>query len=63
MEERITDADDPDDGEIERIHEEAAEAARSSWLGNVKPNPYPSDSERAEIWDFAFRNAWAQDNH
>ncbi len=51
------------DEEIEAIHEAAREAARGAWRGNIPPNPYPVASDRAEIWDFAFRAQWAEDNH
>lgn len=51
------------ESEIEKIHEEGQEAARDSWIGRMIENPYPEGSRRAEIWDYAFRNQFAEDNH
>jgi hypothetical protein len=48
------------DGEIETVHEQGIEAAQS---GRIQENPYPANSRRAEIWDFAFRQQWNRDNH
>lgn len=55
---------EPGDDEIEAIHE-AAQAAVHGWgLSGVagRGNPYPSGSARAEIYDYAYRNAYAQAN-
>lgn len=53
---------DPDDAEIERICDEAAEAAVHCIHMAVAVNPYADDPERAEIWSCAFRNAYAREN-
>lgn len=50
------------DEEIERIHDEAEAAAESCWYVGQGRNPYPEGSERAEIWSFAFRQAYAREN-
>lgn len=56
---------EPDDAEIEEIHEAAALAAVDGWgpAGVMSHgNPYPRGSERADIWDYAYRNAYARQN-
>jgi len=56
---------EPEDDEIEAIHEAAALAAVHGWgpAGvNGRRNPYPEGSARAEIWDHAYRNAYAREN-
>lgn len=50
------------DEEIERIHEEAQEAAIHHYPGRLTFNPYPINSEAYDIWEYAFRNAYAQEN-
>lgn len=60
---RPAEQEEPDDGEIDRIHEEGAAVAEHAWgpAGvNGGRNPYPPTSMRAEIWDYAFRNAYAR---
>lgn len=57
--------DEPDDDEIEAIHEKAAADAIHAWgpAGiNGYRNPYPAGSERAEIYAYAFRNSYAREN-
>jgi hypothetical protein len=55
-----------DDAEVEAIWEDAADAALHAWgpLGapNCRPNPHPSGSTKADIWDGAFRDAYAREN-
>jgi hypothetical protein len=55
-----------DDSEIDAIWAEAEEAAIHAWgpLGSPthRPNPYPKDSEQADVWDHAFRSAYANQN-
>lgn len=56
-------ADEPDEAEIERIHEEAAEKAAHHWHASIPVvNPYKGDPWREEIWRFAFRQAFAREN-
>ena len=61
-------ADEPDDAEIEAIWEAAESAALNTWgppgsfIGKP-PNPYPPGSQRAEIWQAAYRSAYHQENH
>lgn len=58
----MTETTEPDDAEIERIHEEAEEAALHCWFITQARNPYPPTDPRAEIWSFAFRQAYANEN-
>lgn len=51
-----------DDDEIEEIHEAAATAGQDDWFYGKTPCPYPVGSEQAEVWNFAYRNAYAQEN-
>ncbi len=54
------------DAEVDRIWEEAESAAIHAWgpLGSPScaSNPYPKGSEQAEVWDHAFRSAYANQN-
>jgi hypothetical protein len=53
------------DEQIDAIWEDATEAARDAWgpAGlHSRRNPHPFDSDAAEIWACAFRNAYAHEN-
>lgn len=56
---------EPDDGEIDAIHENAHEAAAQAWgPGGVisQSNPYDEKDPRHDIWAYAFRNSYASSN-
>lgn len=48
--------------EIERVREEAQEAALHHHPRKTTWNPYEPGTEAHDIWDYAFRNAYAQEN-
>lgn len=51
------------DEDIEKIHEEACEAAIHAWGSPTNSrNPYPKGSDAADIWSHSFRNAYAREN-
>jgi hypothetical protein len=51
------------DEDIEAIHEAAEKAAQESSPYRPHVNPHPVGSIEADIWDFAYRQALAEDWH
>ena len=52
-----------DGAEIEAIQEAAERAAEQAWNIRQNPNPHAIGTEAHEIWAFAFRQAFARENH
>jgi hypothetical protein len=50
------------DEEIERIHQEAEEAAERAMSFGQARNPYPVGSDAHDIWAHAYRNHYAREN-
>lgn len=53
--------DDLSDEDIEAIHDMAREAVLGCGHVAAASNPYPAGSRQAEIYDFAFRSAYANE--
>jgi tRNA(His) guanylyltransferase len=56
-------ADEADEGEMDLIAELAHEAALHASPFMPAPNPYPPGSDRAFVWDHAYRSAMANNWH
>jgi hypothetical protein len=52
--------------EVDAIWEDAKDAAINAWgpLGapNCRQNPHPLGTVKADVWDHAFRDAYAREN-
>ena len=51
-----------EDHEIDTIHEAAREAAVGAMAFTSVCNPHPPEHPAHEIWDYAYRNAYAREN-
>ena len=49
------------DERIEELHDQGGEAGRTAALGGAVRCPYAPGTREADIWSYAFRNAFARE--